>query len=117
MAKEYYEFDPNTKEIKPMKDGKVKKSKQIFDGLDKWKLAKQVVSTMASGCASIVISRYLKANMPETESIVEKAVMGVGMYFVTGIVGSMAAKYAEQEMDSWRESVIKSKDILEDSEE
>lgn len=117
MGKEYYEFDPDTKEIKPMKEGKLKKSKPIFDGLDKWKMAKQVVSTVASGCASIVISRYLKANMPATENIVEKAVMGVGMYFVTGVVGSMAAKYAEQEMDSWRQSVAMSKDILEDSEE
>lgn len=112
MAKEYYEFDTATSELKPVNKEK-KKRKPIFDGVDKWKVAKQVVSTVASGCVSIALSRYLKANMPETENIVEKAVMGVGMYFITGVAGSMAAKYAEQEMDSWRESILLDRDILE----
>ena len=106
MGKEYYEFDNETNEIKPLeKDRKKKKAKGIFDGVDKWKLAKQVIGTVASGCVSIMVSRYLKANMPETDSIVEKAVMGVGMYFFTGVAGSMAAKYAEDELESWRESI------------
>ena len=112
MAKEYYEFDTATSELKPVNEEK-KKRKPIFDGVDKWKIAKQVVSTVASGCVSIALSRYLKVNMPETENIVEKAVMGVGMYFITGVAGSMAAKYAEQEMDSWRESILLDRDILE----
>ena len=118
VAKEYYEFDTDTSELKPMKKEK-KQRKPILEGVDKWKLAKQVVSTVASGCATIALSRYLKANMPETENIVEKAVMGIGMYFITGVAGSMAAKYAEQEMDSWRDSMMADKDIpkLEESEE
>lgn len=115
MAKEYYEFDTATSELKPMDDSKKKKKrKDIFANVDKWKLAKQIVGAMASGCASIMVGKYLRSSMPATDSMMEKAVMDVGMYVVTGIVGSAAMKYVDQEMDAFRESITIASDIPED---
>ena len=97
--KDYYTYEE--KEEKPAK------KPGIFSKVDKWKLFKQVVSMAASGCATMVISRYLKANMPESENMFEKATMAIGMYCITGIVGTKVADYTSQELDSWRESVTK----------
>lgn len=105
--KDYYTYDKD-KEEKPKKQG-------IFSKIDKWKLVKQVVAMAASGCATMVISRYLKANMPESENVFEKAAMGVGMYCITGIVGTKVAEYTEQELDGWRESITKNP-LLEEGE-
>jgi hypothetical protein len=99
--KEYYVYDSSTGEIEQTK-GLAK----FLSKLDKWKVAKQAISMAASGCATVVVSRYLKANMPEAENIFDKAVMGVGMYFITGIVGAKVADYCESELDSWRDSVM-----------
>ena len=96
MAKDYYTYD---------KEEEKAKKKRFFSKIDKWKMFKQVVTMAASGCATMVISRYLKANMPESENIFEKATMAVGMYCITGIVGTKVAEYAEQELDSWRDSI------------
>lgn len=108
--RKYYNIDGQNEEEKPEK-------KRIFANVDKWSLFKKIVGTVASGCATIVISKYMKASMPETDSMVDKAVMGVGMYFITGIVGSKVAKYAEQELDEWKDSIMQMKDpdILEES--
>lgn len=100
MAKDYYIYETEKKEEKPEKKG-------IFSKIDKWKLVKQIVAMAASGCATMVVSRYLKANMPESENMFERATMAVGMYCITGIVGTKVAEYADQELDSWRESVTK----------
>lgn len=114
MAKEYYEYDTDTNSIKPVvKDGKPKKESKVkgaFAKVDKWKLFKQVVGAVASGCASVVMSKYLRANMPGSDSAFEKAVMGVGVYFITGVVGSKVAKYTEEELDEWRDSVLEAKE-------
>ena len=114
MAKEYYEYDTDTKRIKPMvKDEKPKKENNVkgaFAKVDKWKLFKQVVGAVASGCASVVMSKYLRANMPGSDSVFEKAVMGIGVYFITGVVGSKVAKYTEEELDEWRDSILETKE-------
>lgn len=112
MAKQYYEFDTDTEKVtrnvteEVLKKEEPKKKLDIFKGIDKWKVFKQVVGAVASGCASIVVSKYLKANIPESSSAFEKGVMGVGTYFITGVVGSAVAKYAEQELDDWRDSIM-----------
>ncbi len=108
--KEYYEFDTETKTVtKNVTEEVLKKKKpknDILKGIDKWKVCKQIVGAVASGCASIVISKYLKANIPESSNAFEKGVMGIGIYFITGVVGSKVAKYAEEELDEWRDSVM-----------
>lgn len=119
--KKYYEFDEDTKTITGDVTDKVKDKVDGVGGalakIDKWKVFKQVVGMAASGCASIVISKYLKANIPDSSNLVEKGVMGVGMYMITGVVGSTVAKYAEQELDEWRDSVMMVKDAVDGAEE
>jgi hypothetical protein len=98
MAKKYYGYEEEEK----------KEKKGIFSRIDKWKLFKEGVKMVASGCASIVASRYLKSNMPEASSVFDKAVMGVGTYFLTGVVGAAAANYVEKELDDLKEGIISS---------
>ena len=78
---------------------------KAWSRVDKWSVVKKGVGLLASGCASVVISRYLSANMPECDSPVDKAVTWVGTYFLTGLVCSKVSKYAEMELDELRESV------------
>lgn len=123
MAKQYYEFDTEENKITANVTDKVKSKMDeaggIFAKVDKWKIFKQAVGMIASGCASVVVSKYLKANIPESSTAFEKGVMGVGMYMITGVVGSKVAKYAEQELDEWRDSVMMVKEAAkaEDPEE
>ena len=97
LPSKYYGYEPE----------KPEKKKGMFANVDKWKVFKHVVSMAASGCASMVVSRYFKANMPESQNMFEKAVTGIGMYCITGIVSTKVAEYAEAELESFRESVIK----------
>lgn len=96
MAKDYYSYEKE--EEKPKKKG-------IFSKIDKWKLFKQVATMAMSGCATVVVSRYLKANMPEDTTVAEKAITAVGMYCITGIVGTKVAEYADKELEDWRKSI------------
>ena len=103
--KKYFEADPGKggdAADKKEKGGLVK----AWTKVDKWAMAKKGVGLLASGCASVVISRYLSANIPECESTVDKAVTWVGTYFLTGLVCSKVSKYAEMEMDELRECVM-----------
>jgi hypothetical protein len=113
MKKEYYEFDPASKEIQPVDMKAVIKEKA--GKIDKWKLFKQVAGAVASGCASIVVSRYLKASMPPAQNVAETAIMGVGTYLITGVVGQQVAKYAEQELDDWRDSIMMVKETVDEA--
>ena len=97
--KEYYEYDPEEGKLAPIKDN----FKMALKKVDKWGILKKAVGMVASGCASVVVSKYLKANMPPTESMVDKAVMGIGMYFITGVVGRAVAKHAEEDMDEFKD--------------
>lgn len=106
--KEYYEFDSETGAIEPVDESTVV---QKLKGIDKWKLFKQCVTMAASGCASVVISKYLKGNMPDSANTFEKAVMGIGMYCITGVVSSAVAKYADEELDEWRDSIMMAKEV------
>ena len=101
MAKKYYGYDEEEKKDKKDKKG-------IFSRIDKWKLFKEGIKMVASGCASVVASRYLKSNMPEASSAFDKAVMGVGTYFITGIVGAAASNYVEKELDDFKDGIISS---------
>ena len=107
-AKEIY-VDETEQQSESEETTKKKASK-----INKWKLFKQAFGMVASGCASVVISRYLKENVPHTDSIAEKAVIGIGTYFITGIVSAKVAKYAEAELDEWKDSVIMIKDTVEE---
>lgn len=99
MKKEYYEYNPEEGKIEPMKDG----IKLAIKRIDKWGIFKHAIGMAASGCASVVISKYLKANMPASESMFDKAVMGLGMYFITGLVGSAVAKHVEEDLDEYKD--------------
>lgn len=114
MTKEYYKFDADKNEITPVDKAEIIEE-DASPRFDKWKLFKQVAGMVASGCASVVVSRYLKANLPEPANVFESAVTGVGMYFITGIVGAKVAKYAEQELDEWRDSVMMVKETVEEA--
>lgn len=115
VAKEYYEYDPDANELKAVSEKVAKKGRGIFSGVDKWKVFKQVVGMVASGCASVVINRYLRANMPQPANTFETVVNGVGTYFITGVVGATVSKYAEQELDEWRDSVMIAKEAADGS--
>lgn len=97
--KEYYEYDPEENKLAPVKNN----LRVAFKKVDKWGVFKRVVGMAASGCASVVISKYLKANMPPTDNMFDKAVMGIGMYFITGLVGSAVAKHAEADLDEFKD--------------
>lgn len=116
--KEYYQFDADEGSIEPMPEHVVQKAlEEAGLRVDKWKVFKQIVGCIASGCASMVINKYLKAQLPETTSAFEKATVGIGVYFVTGMVGSAVGKYAEQELESWKETVMTVKDGIEEASE
>ena len=68
-------------------------------GISKWEVFKNVSAMAASGCATMVVNRYLRANMPAGGNIVEKAVLGAGVYFITGVVGAKVAEYCEDELE------------------
>lgn len=109
MAKDYYAYEKDKEEGKP--------KKHLFSKIDKWKVFKQIATMAMSGCATVVVSRYLKANMPEDTTVAEKVVTGIGMYCITGIVGTKVAEYADQELESWRESItIKDEEQLPEGE-
>jgi hypothetical protein len=111
MAKDYYAYEKAQEEENP------KPKKRIFSKIDKWKVFKQIASMAMSGCATVVVSRYLKANMPQDTTVAEKVVTGIGMYCITGIVGTKVAEYADQELESWRESItIKDQEQLPEGE-
>ena len=119
MAKEYYEFDTDEHKITANVTERMKtteKAENMLAKVDKWKLFKQTVSMIASGCASVVMSKYLKANMPESSTMFEKAVMGVGTYFLTGVVGANVSKYVDGELDEWRDSIMSIKEASDDGE-
>ena len=113
MTKEYYEFDSEKNEIKPIGLSEEDVILQEKPRIDKWKLFKQVAGMIASGCASVVVSKYLKASLPEPQNTFESVVTGVGTYFITGLVGAKVSKYAEQELEEWRDSVMMAKDTIE----
>lgn len=115
--KEYYQFDAEEGVVEPMPEKAVQKAlEEAGLKVSKWKVFKQIVGAVASGCASIVISKYLKTQLPEPASTLEKAVTGVGVYFVTGVVGSAVGKYADQELEDWKETVMTVKDGLQEQE-
>lgn len=112
--KEYYDYDFDDDKVL---FGKRKKGKvRIFSKIDKWEVLKSGVSMAASGCATVVVSKYLKANMPEAESMVDKFIMGAGAYFITGLVGSKVAEYCDKELDDFRRAV-KAASVIEDEKE
>lgn len=102
-GKNYYSYE----KTEPVLDLKKEKKPGIFSKVNKKELFKHVGSMVASGCATIVISRYLKANMPESQNIFEKAITGVGLYFITGVVGSKVAEYTENEIDSLYDTLVR----------
>lgn len=89
MKRGYYKYD----------DGEDVKKPGIFSKVDKWGLFKTCVKMVASGCASVVVNRYLKANLPEASNMFEKAAMGVGVYFITGSVSAAVSNYADKELE------------------
>lgn len=76
------------------------KEKYGFNG---WDIAKTGVGLVASGCATVVLHRYLKGVVPADTTLVEKIVTGLGIYFVAGMVGNKVEKYVYSEMDDIRE--------------
>lgn len=114
--KEYYEFDAESGNIEPMPEHVVQKAlEEAGLRVDKWKVFKQIVGCIASGCASVVINRYLKTQLGESMSMTEKVVSGIGIYFITGIVGSAVDKYAEQELEEWKETVMTVKEEIDEA--
>lgn len=102
-GKAYYSYEDSESTLNFKKE----KKPGIFSKVNKKELFKHVGSMVASGCATIVISRYLKANMPESQNMFEKAVTGVGLYFITGVVGSKVAEYTENEIDSLYDTLVR----------
>lgn len=108
MAKEYYVYDTEKNEVTPIENKKTKK-RRFLKNVDKWAVFKKVISVAAGGCASHMVNRYLHANLPEAQSITEKIVTGIGVYFVTGMVAEKVSEYAEAELDEFKQSVESAK--------
>lgn len=100
MRRKYYNIDG---------DLELKRKPAFLAKVDKWKVFKQVVGAAASGCATVVMHKYLKASLPEAENMFDKAVMAAGTYFITGVVGAKVTKYVEQELDEWHDSITQVK--------
>lgn len=79
-------------------------------GIDKWGIFKQAACMAASGCATVVVHKLLKTNIPAADNVLEKAVIGVGTYFVTGVVGAKVAEYCEEELDQLKEAALLGKE-------
>lgn len=101
-SRKYFAYEETKEQLEEIENARPKGLKRIFSKVDKWKLVKGGVSMAASGCATVVVSKYLKANMPAAEGIFDKAVMGVGLYFITGVVGAKVADYCDKELDEFR---------------
>lgn len=114
MGVEYYEYDTERDVIKPMKKKDVKKKKLGFlKKVDKWALFKEILSVAAGGCASHMVNRYLHANLPESDSTVERIMTGVGVYFVTGVVADKVSDYTAQELEGFKEKLKAAREELE----
>ena len=97
--REYYAYEPEEEEKK--------RKKTIFSKIDKWEVFKNVATMAASGCATVMVNKYLKASMPDSKGIFDKVVTGIGAYFVTGLIGSKVAEYCDKELESMRENMMK----------
>lgn len=73
-------------------------------GIDKWNIFKQVACMAASGCATVVAHKVVKANLPAADNMFEKVVIGIGTYFVTGVVGAKVAEYCDDELEQFKEA-------------
>lgn len=80
----------------------------------KWDIFKKFAGAAASGCATMVVSKYLKENVPAGDNLPERVALTVGMYFLTGLVSSKVAKYAEAELDDFHDSIVKAKEVSDD---
>lgn len=77
------------------------KEKYGFDG---WDIAKAGLGLVASGCATVVLHKYLKGVIPSETSIAEKIVTGIGIYFMSGMVGKKVDEYVRSEMEDIRKA-------------
>lgn len=97
MAKRhYYGEEPEKKERPNFKK---------MTGLDCWDVFKGVSGLVAGGCASAVAHRYLKAVVPSGGNVAEKAVIAIGVYFVTGFVGHKVEQYVMSEVDDLKNTL------------
>ena len=94
MSKKYYSMDPG-------KDNRTMKEKY---GIDGWDIAKAGVGIVASGCATVMVHKYLKGVIPIGNSVPEKILTGVGIYFVSGMVGNKVESYVCSEMEFMKQT-------------
>ena len=96
MKKKYYgEVEKPKKERVTLKDL----------GVDGWSVAKTILGAAAGSCATVALHKYAKNAVPDDVSVFEKAVIAVGIYFVTGMVGNQVGEYVKSEVDSVRQAV------------
>ena len=118
LAKEYYEFDPATKEIAPIeKEKALDKARGVLSRVDKWKVFKGLASTVASGCASAVIVKCAESAMPENMTLAEKVISKIGLYFISGLVSAKVSEQVEGNLEEWKELVMSSVEQGKDEEE
>ena len=96
-GKKYYKYDEE--------DSKGYSVKEVLKQVKAWDAFKGAVGLVAGGCAAAVMNRYLKGALPEETSTFGKVVTAVGVYFVTGFVGSTVDKHVRNEMDDIWKSV------------
>lgn len=88
----------------PVEKPERKKLKDLI-GLSGWDIFKGGTGLLAGGCASAVAHRYLVAAVPKGSKPIEKVVIAVGVYFVTGLVGHTVEQYVLGELEDLKTSV------------
>ena len=118
LAKEYWEFDPATKEIEPIeKEKALETARGVLSRVDKWKVFKGLASTVASGCASAVIVKCAENAMPENMTLAEKVISKIGLYFISGLVSAKVSEQVEGDLEEWKELVMSSVEQEKEKEE
>lgn len=107
MRKKTYYGDPPAKRRRTLKE---------ITGLNGWDIFKGGTGIIAGGCASAMAHRYLAAAVPAGHNFAEKVVIGVGVYFVTGLIGHTVEQYVMGELDDLRNSLTLAQQISSEKE-
>lgn len=86
----------------------------------KFETAKQIFGLVVTAGVGVIIGNIVKSTTPTSMNLIKKACAGVGAFVLTDMVGDMAVKYANGEIDeavSLIEEMAKASEDCTDEEE
>ena len=78
---------------------------------DALSLVKNVTTLVVSAGVGAVVGNAIKASTPEDLKILQKISIGVGGFVLSGMVGSFASKYADEQIDTTVSQFTELKDL------